>query len=117
MYSKCGRIETSKAIFESVRHDHVSVWNAMINGLAMHGLAMDAIETFSKMEADNFLPDQITFIGILTACSHCGLTQQGREYFDLMRTKYKIKPQLEHYGSMVDLFGRDGLLEEAYEVI
>ncbi|XP_023748443.1 pentatricopeptide repeat-containing protein At5g50990 [Lactuca sativa] len=117
MYSKCGRIETSKAIFESVRHDHVSVWNAMINGLAMHGLAMDAIETFSKMEADNFLPDQITFIGILTACSHCGLTQQGREYFDLMRTKYKITPQLEHYGSMVDLFGRAGLLEEAYEVI
>ncbi|KAL4559828.1 hypothetical protein LXL04_031974 [Taraxacum kok-saghyz] len=119
MYSKCGQIETSKSIFESVRHehDHVCVYNAMINGLAMHGLAMDAIETFSKMENGNIPPDEITFIGMLTACSHCGLTQKGREYFDLMITKYSIKPQIEHYGSMVDLFGRAGLLEEAYEVI
>ncbi|KAK1436753.1 hypothetical protein QVD17_02535 [Tagetes erecta] len=117
MYSKCGRIETAKSIFEKVKHDDVSVWNAMINGLAMHGLAMDAIATFSKMEDENMLPDSITFVGILTACSHCGLTQQGREYFNLMRTKYSIEPQLEHYGSMVDLFGRAGRLEEAYEVI
>ncbi|KAK9069853.1 hypothetical protein SSX86_010249 [Deinandra increscens subsp. villosa] len=117
MYSKCGRIETAKSIFEKVRHDDVSVWNAMINGLAMHGLARDAIATFSKMEDENTLPDSITFVGILTACSHCGLTQQGHEYFRLMRTKYSIEPQLEHYGSMVDLFGRAGLLEEAYEVI
>ncbi|KAI3773534.1 hypothetical protein L1987_48064 [Smallanthus sonchifolius] len=117
MYSKCGRIETAKSIFEKVRHDDVSVWNAMINGLAMHGLAMDAIATFFKIEDENILPDSITFVGILTACSHCGLTQQGREYFNLMRTKYAIEPQLEHYGSMVDLFGRAGLLEEAYEVI
>ncbi|KAI3802572.1 hypothetical protein L1987_30710 [Smallanthus sonchifolius] len=117
MYSKCGRIETAKSIFEKVRRDDVSVWNAMINGLAMHGLAMDAIATFLKMEDENILPDSITFVGILTACSHCGLTQQGREYFNLMRTKYAIEPQLEHYGSMVDLFGRAGLLKEAYEVI
>nr|XP_043635359.1 pentatricopeptide repeat-containing protein At5g50990 [Erigeron canadensis]XP_043635360.1 pentatricopeptide repeat-containing protein At5g50990 [Erigeron canadensis] len=117
MYSKCGRIDTAKAIFDSVRHDDVSVWNALINGLAMHGLAMDAIATFSQMEAENTLPDAITFVGMLTACSHCGLTRQGREYFDLMTNKYLIKPQLEHYGSMVDLFGRAGLLKEAYEVI
>ncbi|KAI3684397.1 hypothetical protein L6452_33620 [Arctium lappa] len=117
MYSKCGRIETAKAIFRSVRHNDVSVWNSMINGLAMHGLAMDAVATFSEMEADNILPDSITFVGLLTACSHCGLTQQGREYFDLMSRKYLIKPQLEHYGSMVDLFGRAGLLEEAYDII
>ncbi|PWA74644.1 tetratricopeptide repeat (TPR)-like superfamily protein [Artemisia annua] len=117
MYSKCGRIETAKTIFKSVKRDDVSVWNAMINGLAMHGLAMDAIATFTQMEDENTLPDSITFVGILTACSHSGLTQQGREYFDLMRTKYSINPQLEHYGAMVDLFGRAGLLEEAYEVI
>ncbi|KVH98106.1 Pentatricopeptide repeat-containing protein [Cynara cardunculus var. scolymus] len=117
MYSKCGKIGTAKAIFRSVKHDDVSVWNSMINGLAMHGLAMDAVATFSEMEADNILPDSVTFVGLLTACSHCGLTQHGREYFDLMSRKYLIKPQLEHYGSMVDLFGRAGLLEEAYEVI
>ncbi|XP_076940387.1 pentatricopeptide repeat-containing protein At5g50990-like [Bidens hawaiensis] len=117
MYSKCGTIETAKSVFEKVKHDDVSVWNAMINGLAMHGLATDAIATFSNMEDENVLPDSITFVGVLTACSHCGLTQKGREYFNLMKTKYSIEPKLEHYGSMVDLFGRAGLLEEAYEVI
>ncbi|XP_071733394.1 pentatricopeptide repeat-containing protein At5g50990-like [Rutidosis leptorrhynchoides] len=117
MYSRCGRIETAKSIFESVKDNDVSVWNAMINGLAMHGLATDAVEIFSRMEGKNILPDAVTFVGVLTACSHCGLTQKGREYFDLMRTKYLITPQLEHYGSMVDLFSRAGLLEEAYEII
>ncbi|CAK9177510.1 unnamed protein product [Ilex paraguariensis] len=60
MHSKCGRIETAKAIFDSDRHTDVSVWNAMINGLAIHGLAFDAIAIFSMMEVENILPDSIT---------------------------------------------------------
>lgn len=117
MYSKCGRIETAKKIFDSVQRNDVSVWNAMINGLAIHGLALDAIALFSMLEVENISPDPITFIGILTACSHSGLVEQGRKFFDLMGSRYLVQPQLEHYGAMVDLLGRAGLLEEAYGVI
>lgn len=117
MYSKCGRIEEAKAIFDSVQKKDVSVWNAMINGFAIHGLASDAIAIFATMEEENVSPDAITFIGILTACSHSGLVEQGRKYFDLMETRCLVHPQIEHYGAMVDLLGRAGLLEEAYEVI
>jgi pentatricopeptide repeat protein len=117
MYAKCGRIQTAKKVFDSIRHNDVSVWNAMINGLASHGLGSDALALFSKMEMENVLPDSITFIGILTACSHCGLVEQGCKYFDLMRNCYSIEPQLQHYGAMVDLLGRAGLLEEAYAII
>ncbi|XP_030939069.1 pentatricopeptide repeat-containing protein At5g50990 [Quercus lobata] len=117
MYSKCGAIQTAKQVFESVRRDDVSVWNAMIHGLAIHGLGLDAIAIFSKMEDEHVLPDSITFIGILTACSHCGLVEQGRKHFDLMTSCYSIQPQLQHYGAMVDLLGRVGLLEEAHAII
>lgn len=116
MYSKCGKIETAKEIFETIQRDDVSVWNALINGLAVHGLALDAIAIFSRMEVENVSPDSITFVGILTACSHCGLVEQGHKYFDSM-TCYSIQPQLEHYGAMVDLLGRAGHLDEAYSII
>ena len=117
MYSKCGAIQTARRVFDNVRRNDVSVWNAMIHGLAIHGLGLDAIAIFSKMEDENVLPDSITFVGILTACSHCGLVEQGRKYFDLMSSCYSIQPQLQHYGAMVDLLGRAGLLEEAYAII
>ncbi|GMQ09479.1 hypothetical protein CsSME_00052845 [Camellia sinensis var. sinensis] len=116
MYSKCGKIETAKEIFETIQRDDVSVWNALINGLAVHGLALDAIAIFSRMEVENISPDSITFVGILTACSHCGLVEQGHKYFDSM-TCYSIQPQLEHYGAMVDLLGRARCLDEAYSII
>ncbi|GAV58932.1 PPR domain-containing protein/PPR_2 domain-containing protein/PPR_3 domain-containing protein/DYW_deaminase domain-containing protein [Cephalotus follicularis] len=117
MYMKCGRIQTANEVFGSIERNDVCVWNAMINGLAVHGLALDAIALFSRMEFENVLPDSITFIGILTACSHCGLVEEGRKHFDLMRSHYSIRPQLEHFGAMVDLFGRAGFLEEAYAMI
>ncbi|KAG9141080.1 hypothetical protein Leryth_001588 [Lithospermum erythrorhizon] len=117
MYSKCGRIDTAISIFHSTQPNDVSIWNAMINGLAIHGLAVEAISLFSKMEAQNVRPDSITFISILTACSHSGQVVQGRRYFELMQNHYLIPPQLEHFGAMVDLFGRAGLLEEAYKMI
>lgn len=117
MYSKCGRIQSAKEIFCSVRRNDVSVWNAMINGLASHGLGLDAIAIFLEMELEKASPDSITFLGILKACSHCGLVEEGRKYFDQMRSYYSIMPQLHHYGAMVDLLGRAGLLEEAFAVI
>ncbi|GLT83898.1 hypothetical protein SLE2022_021620 [Rubroshorea leprosula] len=117
MYSKCGRIQTAKEIFDNIQRNNVSIWNAMINGLAVHGLASDAISVFLRMEAENVAPDSITFVGILTACSHSGLIGEGLKYFDLMTSRYLIQPQIEHYGAVVDLFGRAGKLEEAYGII
>ncbi|KAK9138255.1 hypothetical protein Sjap_008849 [Stephania japonica] len=117
MYSKCGSIARAKQVFDSVPIDNVSVWNAMITGFAIHGLVSNVLETFSQMENEAVSPDEITFVGILTACSHCGMVELGREFFDLMRMKYSIQPELEHYGAMVDLLGRAGHLEEAYSTI
>ncbi|GER48523.1 glycyl-tRNA synthetase / glycine--tRNA ligase [Striga asiatica] len=118
MYSRCGRIETAKSIFSNAQKTDVSIWNAIINGLAIHGLAVDAISVFSAMEREKDIsPDSVTFMGIIKACSHCGLLEQGQWYFNLMQKSYLIRPEIEHYGAMVDLFARAGLLEEAYAMI
>lgn len=117
MYSKCARIEKAKEIFLSACRNDVSVWNALLSGLAIHGLALDAISVFSQMELEKVQPDSITFIAILTACSQSGFVEEGKKYFDLMSSCYSVKPQIKHYGAIVDLFGRAGKVEEAYAII
>ncbi|KAF9625092.1 hypothetical protein IFM89_019042 [Coptis chinensis] len=117
MYSKCGNVGAAREVFDSVRRDDVSVWNAMVTGLAVHGLASDVMAIYSRMKDENVLPDSITFVGILTACSHCGLVEEGQQFFECMKTRYLIEPQLEHYGTLIDLLGRAGRIEEAYKMI
>lgn len=114
MYAKCGRIDLAWEVFENMSNREVSSWNAMIKGLAMHGRAEDAIDLFLKMDVD---PNEITFVGVLNACAHAGLVQEGLTIFNSMREEYGMEPQVEHYGCIVDLLGRSGLLTEAENVI
>ncbi|KAJ4835396.1 Pentatricopeptide repeat-containing protein [Turnera subulata] len=116
MYSKCGSIERALEVFMGMREKDVSTWNSAIGGLAFHGHNESAIKLFSEMQRlKNIRPDEITFVGVLVACSHAGNVEAGRCYFNLMIEKYNIKPNIRHYGCMVDLLGRAGLLVEAFE--
>ncbi|KAK9083451.1 hypothetical protein Scep_029922 [Stephania cephalantha] len=118
MYAKCGRLDMAWEVFENMKQKRVFSWNAMIGGLAMHGRAKDAIELFLKMQRDeNLKPDGITFVGVLSACAHAGLVEQGLQYFNSMKQKYGVEPAVEHYGCIVNLLGRAGLFAEAQELI
>ncbi|KAI6672071.1 hypothetical protein NL676_006956 [Syzygium grande] len=119
MYSKCGNLSHAWEVFSQVKMKPVSCWNAMIVGLAVHGYSDEALELFAEMERriDEVRPNRVTFIGVLIACSHKGLVDKGREFFGRMRKEYKIEPDMKHYGCMVDLLSRWGLLSEAYEMI
>ncbi|KAL4202591.1 hypothetical protein AMTRI_Chr02g221900 [Amborella trichopoda] len=117
MYAKCGDLKRAREVFNGMTNRDVASWNAMIRGLAMHGHGNDALSLFSMMEIEGTAPNCITFIGVLNACSHEGLVARGSELFESMQFKYKIRPRIEHYGCMVDLFGRAGLLKEAQEFI
>ncbi|KAJ6866519.1 hypothetical protein NC652_037920 [Populus alba x Populus x berolinensis] len=96
--SKCSKIQTTKEIFDSVQRSNVCIWNWMINGLAVHELARDTIKVFTKMAVENVLPDSITFLGVLTACSHCGAVTEGHKCFDLMRNRSSIMESLWIHG-------------------
>ncbi|KAH7835456.1 hypothetical protein Vadar_026258 [Vaccinium darrowii] len=117
MYSKCGNIEKALDVFDSLPQRNVIAWNAMISGLAMHGQAKDALDRFWRMERFGVKPTDVTFIAVLSACSHAGLVHEGRLIFDHMVRVVGLEPKIEHYGCMVDLLGRAGLLEEAEKLI
>ncbi|XP_074347745.1 pentatricopeptide repeat-containing protein At1g31430 [Apium graveolens] len=117
MYAKCGCIDKSLEIFYGLKEKDTASWTAIICSLAVHGRTDKALELFTAMKQCGFVPDDITFVGVLTACSHGGLVKEGRQYFHDMKKNYKIEPKLEHYGCMIDLLGRAGLLDEAEETM
>ncbi|XP_058734662.1 pentatricopeptide repeat-containing protein At5g48910-like [Vicia villosa] len=117
MYAKCGSIEKATQVFERLSKTNVIAWNAIIGGLAMHGKAKDVLDCFSRMERSGVSPSDVTYIAILSACSHAGLVEKGRSIFNDMVSRVGLEPRIEHYGCMVDLLGRAGYLEEAKELI
>ncbi|KAK6134954.1 hypothetical protein DH2020_031291 [Rehmannia glutinosa] len=113
MYCKCGNIETA-------HQPHGKGYRAgtsMVLGLATNGFENEAFELFSELESSNLRPDSVSFIGVLTACNHSLRVDKAKEYFKLMTETYGIEPTIKHYGCMVDVLGRVGLIEEAAEVI
>lgn len=117
MYIKCGCLEIAHRVFNEMEDRTVVSWSAMIQGLAMHGQAEEALRHFSKMIETGIKPNAVTFIGLLHACSHMGLVNEGQRFFASMNRDYGIIPRIEHYGCMVDLFSRAGLLSDAREFI
>ncbi|XP_062029503.1 pentatricopeptide repeat-containing protein At3g16610 [Rosa rugosa] len=117
MYSKCGKIHIGRQVFDRMlKRDTVS-WNTMIVGYGIHGLGMEAISQFHNMQAAGIKPDDVTFIGLLSACSHSGLVTEGKHWFSAMSQDFSITPRMEHYICMVDLLARTGLLAEAHSFI
>ncbi|CAL5197119.1 unnamed protein product [Lathyrus oleraceus] len=117
MYAKCGVIENAVAVFNCLDRKDIISWNTIVNGLAIHGHAPDALSMFDRMKSEGEEPDGVTFVGILSACTHMGLVKDGFLYFKSMVDDYSIVPQIEHYGCMVDLLGRAGLLDKALSFI
>ncbi|KAH6762387.1 Tetratricopeptide repeat superfamily protein [Perilla frutescens var. hirtella] len=108
MYAKCGRIEYASRFFELMPLRNVYSWNSMISGYARHGDGHKALEIFGQMKLENQPPDHVTFVGVLSACSHVGLVSQGYDHFESMNREYNLAPRIEHFSCMVDLLGRAG---------
>ncbi|KAL9689093.1 hypothetical protein QQ045_033524 [Rhodiola kirilowii] len=118
MYLKCGEVEKALDIFEKMEFRDVFSWTAMISGLAMNGNSEAALALFSQMKRDKDVsPNEVTFIGVLTACSHGGFVDKGYFYLKEMTQCYDLHPRIEHYGCVVDLLGRANLLDEALKFI
>eukprot|EP01018_Ginkgo_biloba_P027695 Gb_25125 [translate_table: standard] len=117
MYAKCGSIETARKVFDIMPERAVVSWNTMILGYAMHGYGREALQLFEHMQYSSTKPNNITLVGVLSACCHAGLVDEGWQYFHRMSGDYNITPSVEHYCCMVDLLGRAGCLDEAEEFI
>ncbi|KAJ8755576.1 hypothetical protein K2173_022155 [Erythroxylum novogranatense] len=118
MYSKCGDVEKALQIFKGLDKRDVFSWTAMILGLAMNGNSGEALKLFAQMEElSELTPNEVTFLGVLSACSHGGFVDKGIKNFRAMSQIYHVVPRIEHYGCMVDLLGRANLLDDAERFI
>ncbi|GFP98872.1 pentatricopeptide repeat-containing protein at1g53600 mitochondrial [Phtheirospermum japonicum] len=117
MYSKCGIINDAYKIFESITKPNIVSFNSMITGFAYNGFGGEAIELFRKLVDEGHEPNEVTFLGVLSACTHVGNVDDGLKYFESMRTLFKVEPSPDHYACMVDLLGRAGQLDEAIKLI
>ncbi|KAH9287824.1 hypothetical protein KI387_031941 [Taxus chinensis] len=117
MYAKCGSIEFAQRVFDKMPRRDVVSWSTIIAGYGMHGYGEDALKVFYQMQRAGLDPDHITFVGVLSACSHARLLDEGLQYFDIMKKTYSIAPRVEHYACIVDLLGRSGRLLDAYDLI
>ncbi|XP_042981703.1 pentatricopeptide repeat-containing protein At2g01510, mitochondrial [Carya illinoinensis] len=119
MYVKCGSIDMARALFINMPQKSVISWSTMILGYAINGESEKALALFSGMQNEGFLPNHVTYLGVLSACSHAGLVNEGWVYFGRMArsSEKNFQPRKEHYACMVDLLGRSGHLEKAYNFI
>lgn len=115
MYSKCGNVNYAEKVFQRIGKRDSVLYNVMIAGYAHHGHENKAIQLFEQMVEKQIKPDTITFIALLSACRHCGSIQMGEKYFKSMTEDYNIMPERDHYGCMIDLYGRANQLEKAVE--
>jgi pentatricopeptide repeat protein len=117
MYLKCGLTDEAERLFGEILVRNVISWTVMITGYGKHGLGKKAIHLFNKMQSDDIEPDGVTYLAVLSACSHSGLIEESQEYFSRLCSDPRIKPRVEHYACMVDLLGRAGRLKEAKNLI
>lgn len=117
MYSKSGNLKSAREVFRKSANKTLASWNCMIMGFAIYGNGKEAILLFHELLETGFQPDAITFTALLAACKNSGLVEEGWKYFDSMSTDYNIIPTIEHYSCMVDLLGKAGYLDEAWDFI
>lgn len=117
LYANSGCLGLAKQLFYQLPHTDIFCFNAMIRGLAIHGRGCEALDLFEIMKQERFAPDDVTILAVMCACSHVGLVDEGRKYFEAMTSIYGLEPKLEHYCCLVDLLGRAGLVKEAEERI
>ncbi|XP_028759511.1 pentatricopeptide repeat-containing protein At5g50390, chloroplastic-like [Neltuma alba] len=116
-YSKWGRMEDARHVFNRMPCKNVISWNALIAGYGNHGQGDEAVSMFEQMLREGMIPNHVTFLAVLSACSYSGLSERGWEIFQYMIRDHKIKPRAMHYACMIELLGREGLLDEAFALI
>ncbi|XAR53487.1 hypothetical protein NMG60_11022060 [Bertholletia excelsa] len=117
MYAKCGRLSDSRRVFDNLPSKNLISWNSMLVGYAQHGFGREALEIYEMMERDGIKPNDITFVGVLSACGHMGLLEEGLQYFDSMIKDHEITPRTDHLACIVNLFARKGETRSAYDFI
>ncbi|KAH7567213.1 hypothetical protein ACOSQ2_011301 [Xanthoceras sorbifolium] len=116
-YAKTGNIVYSRTIFDRMPYKDIITWNSMISGYVLHGCSDGALDLFDQIRNFGLKPTRGTFLSIILAHGLAGMVDEGKQLFSSFIEDYQILPMLEHYSSMIDLYGRSGRLVEAVQFI
>jgi pentatricopeptide repeat protein len=117
MYGKCGSLEESSRVFHSSLKQDIVLFTTMMASYAMNDKVRNALDLFHKACRTSLKPDEVTFINLLSMCSHAGLVEEGRTFFCSMSRDHRIEPNIYHYNCMIDMLARAGRLKEAEDMI
>ncbi|KNA24094.1 hypothetical protein SOVF_018980 [Spinacia oleracea] len=117
LYAKCGCLDDARKVLSEMIDRNDVTWNAIITGYSQHGCGEEVLEIFDEMKRVGVAPNHVTFVGVLSACSHVGLVEQGLSYFESMTKEYNLLPKIEHYVCVVDILSRAGYLSRAKKFI
>jgi pentatricopeptide repeat protein len=117
MYAKCGDVEGASNVFSVILKKDLVSWNTMLFGFAINGWVNEALALYESMVSHDICPDEVTFAGLLTTCSHCGLLEQGRAFFESMVSVHRLKPTPEHLACLLDMYARSGNIAKAIEML
>uniref|UniRef100_A0ACD5YD49 Uncharacterized protein n=1 Tax=Avena sativa TaxID=4498 RepID=A0ACD5YD49_AVESA len=117
MYAKCGDVEGASNVFNAILKKDLVSWNTMLFGFAINGCANEALALYETMLSHDVCPDEVTFAGLLTACTHCGFLEQGRAFFESMVSVHRLKPTPEHLACVLDMYARSGNIKKAIELL
>lgn len=117
MYVRCGAIDYCRRVFYRMQSKDLTSWNIMLTGYALNGFMEEAMELFDEIVNSDIKPDGITFIALLSGCSHAGLIDEGQRFFSKMKLDYGISSTVEHYTCLIDILGRAGRIKKALRVV
>ncbi|PIN13214.1 hypothetical protein CDL12_14179 [Handroanthus impetiginosus] len=117
MYVKCGSLETARELFDCMGNPDVVSWSSLIVGYAQFGYGEEALNLFSRMKNQGIKPNQVTFVGALTACSHVGLVEEGMKLFEIMEREHDVVRTREHFSCVIDMLARAGRIQDAEVII
>ncbi|PIM99153.1 hypothetical protein CDL12_08196 [Handroanthus impetiginosus] len=117
MYAKCGSVESAHKVFKWLPRPDLVSWTSLINGYAQNGQPHEALRLFDLLLRSGNQPDHITFVGVLSACTHAGLVDKGLKYFHSIKDKHGLNHTADHYACVIDLLSRSGRFKEAEDII
>ncbi|XP_051117981.1 pentatricopeptide repeat-containing protein At4g37170 [Andrographis paniculata] len=117
MYTKCGSVDCAHKVFTLLPEPDLVSWTTLINGYAQSGQPHEALELFDLLLISGKRPDHITFVGVLSACTHAGLVDKGLKYFYSITEEHGLNHTVDHYACVVDLLSRAGRFKEAEDMI
>ncbi|XP_044489614.1 pentatricopeptide repeat-containing protein At4g33170-like [Mangifera indica] len=113
-YGKAGLVFDARRVFnENLSELSIVAWNAMMAGYAQQGDKNSVLQLFHLLKTRGFVPDEYSFLAVLTAFSNAGLYFESGKWMERMRIEYVLEPGLEHYTCLIGAAGRAGRLEDA----